>query len=327
MDRRTFIATSAIALLAAPLTADAQQAERAVTIGYLGNSSPALESNLVDAFRNGLRQLGYVEGRNLVIKYRWAEGHQERYAVLAKDLADLKPNVIFTAGTPGTLAAKQATQSIPIVSAVMGDPLATGLVSSLAKPGGNVTGFSTLNLELEGKRIELLKQALPKLSRIAVLLNPSNPFNMTAWRQTQRAAEALSVIVQPAEVRGPDEMHAVLATIKAAHSEGLIVMPDRILFAYRATILQFLAKNRLPSMFADTEYAQDGGLMAYGPETTDLYRRSAVLVDKILKGAKPADLPIEQPTKFEFIINVKTAKALGLTIPPSLLLRADQVIE
>jgi len=182
-------------------------------------------------------------------------------------------------------------------------------------------------LELEGKRIELLKQALPKLSRIAVLLNPSNPFNMTAWRQTQRAAEALSVIVQPAEVRGPDEMHAVLATIKAAHSEGLIVMPDRILFAYRATILQFLAKNRLPSMFADTEYAQDGGLMAYGPETTDLYRRSAVLVDKILKGAKPADLPIEQPTKFEFIINRKTAKALGLTIPPSLLGRADQVIE
>src|SRR6266849_10064568 len=151
MDRRTFIATSAIALLAAPLTADAQQAERAVTIGYLGNSSPTLESNLVDAFRNGLRQLGYVEGRNLVIKYRWAEGHQERYAVLARDLADLKPNIIFTAGTPGTLAAKQATQSIPIVSAVMGDPLATGLVSSLAKPGGNVTGFSTLNLELEGK--------------------------------------------------------------------------------------------------------------------------------------------------------------------------------
>ena len=317
----------ALSFALAPLAAGGQQVGRTVTIGYLGNSSPSLEPNDLEAFREGLRQLGYVEGQNLIIKYQWAEGQQERHAVLAVELVRLKPDVILTSGTPGTLAAKQATQSIPIVTAVVGDPVASGLVSSLAKPGGNVTGLATLNEELEGKRLEIFKQVVPKLSRVAVLLNPDNPFTMIAWRGAQSAAEALGVKLQPVEVRGPNDLNGAFATIKAARPQGLILLPDRFLLTYRASIVQFVAKNRLPSMFSFREFAQEGGLMTYGPDTTDMYRRAATYVAKILRGAKPADLPMEQPTKFEFVINLKTAKALGLTIPPSVLGRADQVIE
>ena len=326
MDRRSFLAGAA-ALLAAPLAAEAQQAARTVMIGYLGNSSPSLESKEVDAFREGLQQLGYAERKNLVIKYKWAEGRQERYGVLARELVALHPDVIFTAGTPGTIAAREATRSIPIVAAVMGDPVATGLVDSLAKPGSNVTGLSTLNLELEAKRLELFKQAIPNLSRLAVVLNAGNPFNAVAWKHTQRAAETLSIKVHPVEVHRPEEIARVLSAIKVARVDGLVVMPDRVLLSYRASILQFLATNRLPGMFAARAWAQDGGLMAYEADTADMYRRSAGIVDKIVRGAKPADLPVEQPTKFELVINLKTAKILGLTIPPSLLQRADQVIE
>ena len=295
-----------------------------MTIGYLGNSSPSLESNLVEAFREGLRQLGYVEGRNLTIKYRWAEGEQNRSAVLAAELVRLKPDVILTSGTLGTLAAKQATQSIPIVTAIVGDPVAAGLVSSLAKPGGNVTGLSTLAPELSGKRLELFKQAVPKLSRVVALLNPVNPFTMIAWKATQPAAEALGVKLQPVEARSPNDLDHAFATIKAARPNGLI---DRLLLAYRASIVQFVTKNRLPGMFPFREFAQEGGLMAYGPDYTDMFRRAATFVDKILKGAKPADLPIEQPTKFELVINLKTAKALGLTVPQTVLLQTDHLIE
>ncbi len=313
-------------LLAAPLAAEAQQAGRTVTIGYLGNSSPSLESNVVEAFREGLRQLGYVEGRNLIIKYEWAEGHQERFAVLAAELVRLKPDVILTAGTPGTLAAKQATQSIPIVT-VAGDLVAAGLVSSLAKPGGNVTGLSALTPELEGKRLELLKEAVPKLSRVAVLRNPANPFTTIAWKAMQAAAEALGVKLQPVEARGANDLDRALARIKAARPDGLVVIPDRFLLAYRESIVQFVVKNRLPGMFPFREFAQEGGLMAYEPDFADMYRRAATYVDKILKGRKPADLPVEQPTRFALVINMKAAKALGLTIPPSVLARADQVIQ
>ena len=314
-------------LLAAPLAAGAQPVGRTVTIGYLGNSSPSLEANLVEAFREGLRQLGYVEGRNLIIKYKWAEGQQERFAVLAAELVRLKPDVILTAGTPGTLAAKQATQSIPIVTAVAGDPVASGLVSSLAKPGGNVTGLAGLTPELEGKRLELFKEVVPKLSRVAVLLNPANPFTTIAWKGMRSAAEALGVKLQPVEVRGPNDLDRALATIKAARPQGLMLIADRFLLIYRAPIVEFMTKNRLPGMFPFREFAREGGLMAYGPDYTDMYRRAAVYVDKILKGAKPADLPVEQPTKFELVINLKTAKALGLTIPPSVLGRADEIIQ
>ena len=316
----------ALALLAAPLAAEGQQAGRTVTIGYLGNSSPSLESNVVEAFREGLRQLGYVEGRNLIIKFEWAEGQQERHPVLARELVRLKPDVILTTGTPGALAAKQATQSIPIV-AIAGDLVEAGLVSSLAKPGGNVTGLSVLQPELEGKRLELLKEAVPKLSRVAVLLNPANPFTTIAWKATQPAAKALSVELQRVEARGANDLDRALARIEAAHPDGLVVIADRFLLSHRASIVQFVVKNRLPSMFSFREFAQEGGLMAYAPDFADSYRRAATYVDKILKGAKPADLPIEQPTKFELVINLKTAKALGLTIPQSVLIRADQVIQ
>ena len=298
-----------------------------MTIGYLGNSSPALESNLVDAFREGLRQLGYVEGRNLIIKFEWAEGQQERHPALARELVRLTPDVILTAGTPGTLAAKQATQSIPIVTAIAGDAVATGLVASLAKPGGNVTGLSTLAPELDGKRLELLKEAVPKLSRVAVLRNPANPFTTIAWKAMQPAAEALGLKLQPVDASSPNDLDRALATIKAARPDGLVVIVDRFLASYRASIVQFVAKNRLPGMFPYPEFAQEGGLMTYGPDYADLFRRTATYVDKILKGAKPADLPIEQPTKFELVINLKTAKALGLTIPQSVLVRADEVIQ
>jgi putative ABC transport system substrate-binding protein len=327
IDRRTFLAGTGAVLLAAPLAAEAQPAGRTVTIGYLGNSSPALESNLLEAFREGLRQLGYVEGQNLIMKYEWAEGQQERHPALARELVRLKPDVILTAGTPGTLAAKQATQSIPIVMASSGDPVAAGLVSNLSTPGGNVTGLSVLAAEQAGKRLELLRVAVPKLSRVAILRNPANPFTTLDWKAMQPAAKALGVKLQPVETRGPNDLDRALARIKAAHPDGLVIIGDRFLFAYRASIVQLVVKNRLPSMFPYRECAQEGGLMAYGPDSTDMYRRAATYVDKILKGAKPADLPIEQPTKFELVINLKTAKALGLTIPPSLLARADEVLQ
>ena len=317
----------ALSLLTAPLAATAQQAGGTVTIGYLGNSSPSLEADLVDAFREGLRQLGYVEGQNLVIRYQWAEGQQERHAVLAQELVRLQPDVILTAGTPGTLAAKHATQSIPIVTAIAGDPVAAGLVSSLAQPGGNVTGLSTLAAELEGKRLELFTQAVPQLSRVVALLNPANPFTTLAWQALEPAAEALGVQLQPVEVRGPHDLDRAFATLKEARPDGLIIVPDRFLLTYRASVLQFMAEQRLPGMFPFRQFVEEGGLLAYGPDYTDMYRRAATYVVKILKGAKPADLPMEQPTKFELVINLKAAQALGLTIPPILLFQADKVIQ
>jgi putative tryptophan/tyrosine transport system substrate-binding protein len=322
-----FIVALAFSLVFASLTADAQPAGRTVTIGYLGNSSAALESNLVDAFREGLRQLGYVEGRNLILKFEWAEGQQGRHSALARALVRLTPDVILTAGTPGTLAAKQATQSIPIVTAIAGDAVATGLVASLAKPGGNVTGLSTLAPELDGKRLELLKEAVPKLSRVAVLRNPANPFTTIAWKAMQPAAEALGLTLQPVDASSPDDLDRALARITTAPPDGLVLIVDRFLASYRASIVQFVVKNRLPGMFPYREFAQEGGLMTYGPDYADLFRRTATYVDKILKGAKPGDLPIEQPTKFELVLNLKTAKALGLMIPQSILVRADEVIQ
>jgi putative ABC transport system substrate-binding protein len=316
-----------LGLLTVPLAAKAQPIGGTVTIGYLGNASPALEADLVDAFREGLRQLGYVEGHNLVIRYQWAEGQQERHAVLARELVDLKRDIIFTAGTPGTLAAKHATQSIPIVTAIAGDPVEAGLVASLAKPGGNVTGLSTLATELEGKRLELFTQAVPQLSRVVALLNPANPFTTIAWKALQPAAEALGVQLQPVEVRGPHDLDRAFATIKAAHPDGLIIVPDRFLLTYRASVLQFMAEHRLPGMFPFRQFVQEGGLLSYGPDYTDMYRRAATYVAKILHGAKPADLPMEQPTKFELVINLKTAQVLGLTIPPPILFQADKVIQ
>jgi ABC-type uncharacterized transport system substrate-binding protein len=316
----------ALSLLTTPLAATAQQAGRTVTIGYLGNASPALEAVQVDAFREGLRQFGYVEGQNLTIQYRWAEGQQERHAGLAQELVRLQPDVILTAGTPGTLAAKHATPSIPIVTAIAGDPVAAGLVVSLAAPGGNVTGLTTMAPELEGKRLELFTQAVPQLSRVVALRNPANPFTTIAWQALEPAAAALGVQLQPIEVRGPQDLEPAFAMIQEARPDGLIVIPDRFLLTYRASIVQFLARQRLPGMFPFREFVQEGGLLSYGPDYTDMYRRAATYVAKILQGAKPIDLPMEQPTKFEFLINLKTAQTLGLTIPPPLLFQANEVI-
>jgi putative ABC transport system substrate-binding protein len=268
------IGVVALVLLGMPLAADAQPTGRIVTIGYLGNSSPAFESKLVEAFREGLRQLGYVEGRNLILKFAWAEGKQERHPALARALVRVTPDVILTAGTPGTLAAKQATQSIPIVTAIAGDAVATGLVASLAKPGGNVTGLSTLAPELDGKRLELLKEAVPKLSRVAVLRNPANPFTTIAWKAMQPAAEALGLKLQPVDASSPDDLDRALATIKATRPDGLVLIVDRFLASYRVSIVQFVVKNRLPGMFPYPEFAQEGGLMTYGPDYADLFRRT-----------------------------------------------------
>jgi ABC-type uncharacterized transport system substrate-binding protein len=328
MWRRTVgtVVMLTLLLLAAPLTAHAQQARGTVTIGYLGNASPALEAHQVDAFREGLRQFGYVEGQNLTIRYQWAEGQQERHAALAQELVRLQPDVILTAGTPGTLAAKHATPSIPIVTAVAGDPVAAGLVASLASPGGNVTGLTTQAPELEGKRLELFTQAVPQLARVVALLNPANPFTPIAWKALEPAAAALGVQLQPVEVRGPQDLDRAFAMIKEARPDGLIVIPDRFLLTYRASIVQFMAMQRLPGMFPFREFVQEGGLLSYGPDYTDMYRRAATYVAKILHGAKPADLPMEQPTKFEFLINLKTAQTLDLTIPPTVLFQANEVI-
>jgi len=312
----------------APLSADAQQAGKVHRIGYLGPSSPSLESHLVEAFRQRLRDLGYIEGQNINIDYRWAEGQDDRFPDLAAEVVRLKPDVIVTTGTPGTLAAMRATKTIPIVMTSSGDAVLAGLVASLARPGGNVTGLTILAPELEGKRMELLKEAVPRLSRVAVLWNPANPAVAIFLKQTQIAAEALRLTPQPVVgVRRVDDFEHAFATIASAHPHALVVIVDRLLLAHRKRIVDFAANRRLPAMYGYRDYVDAGGLMSYAPSNIELFRGAAVYIDQILKGAKPADLPVEQPTKFELVINLKTAKALGLTIPPSILVRADEIIQ
>jgi putative tryptophan/tyrosine transport system substrate-binding protein len=329
MKRRQFITLIGGAAAAWPMTARAQQTGKVSRIGYLGNSSQSLERLLVDAFRQKLRDLGHVEGENLAIDYRWAEGRDDRLPGLAVELVRLQPDVIVTVGTPGTLAAKQATGTIPIVFASSGNPIEGGLVASYARPGGNVTGFTILGPDLEGKRLELLKETVPGLSRIAMLWNPTNPAITTGYyQQTRAAATALGLAVSTAaEVRRPEDMKDAFATIASERPHALFVITDRSLLANRMQILNFAATNRLPAMYPYREYVDAGGLMSYAPSDIDQLRRTAVYVDRILKGAKPADLPVQEPTTFELVINLKTAKMLGLDVSPTLLLRADEVIE
>jgi putative ABC transport system substrate-binding protein len=323
--RRSLILAVALSLPAAPFPADAQRAEGTVTVGYLGNSSPSLETNIIEALRERLRQRGYAEGRNLVLKFVWAGGAQEHLPARARELVRLAPDVIIAAGTPGTMAVKQATGSIPIV-AVAGDFLQAGLVSSLANPGGNVTGLSALTAEMGGKWLELTKEALPKISRVAVFRNPSNPYTAIAWPGTQRGAQILGLTLQPVELKDPGELDAVLDRVKAAVPDAVVALPDRVLLANRKPIAQFMVKNRLPGMFPFREFAEEGGLMSYAPDWPAIYRRLAAYVVKIANGAKPDDLPVEQPTKFELVLNLKTGKAFDLTLPQSVLVRADEVI-
>ena len=329
VQRRQFL-IAAGALLATPLAADGQQAAKVARIGHL---SPNLAAgpHLRDAFLQGLRDLGYVEGRNVVIEYRDAEGKLERLPALAAELVALKVDVILAeGGTLGPRVAMQATRTIPIVFAGAGDPVGSELVTSLARPGGNVTGLSSLNAELVGKRLELLKQAVSGVDRVAVLREPVALGERAAKEMltgADVAARALGVQPQFIEARGPDEFARAFSAMTSARAGALTVLPSNMFVRERRRLADLAAKNRLPAVYTSREFVDAGGLMSYGAHQPDLFRRAATYVDKILKGAKPGDLPIEQPTKFELVINLKTAKDLGLTIPPSVLARADDLIQ
>ena len=317
----------ALVLLIAPLVAGAQPAGRVYRIGMLETRSAVLNAANIDAFRQGMRELGYKEGQNLEVVYRSSDGRDERFPGLANELIRLKVDLILTRGTPASLAAKSATQTIPVVMASVGDPVGTGLVASLARPGGNVTGLSALNVEIYAKRVELLRELQPRLTRIAGLFNMGNPVLPLQWKEVQRAAQSVGIQAQLLDVRRPEDLPRAFDAAAKERAEALIVALDGLTLGNLRPIAELAAKRRLPSIYGVREYADLGGLITYGWSDPHQYQRAATFVDKIFKGAKPADLPVEQPTKFELVINLKTAKALGLTIPPSLLLRADQVIE
>jgi len=321
------VALLAIFLLAAPLAAEAQAPTKVPRIGFLSSRSPADNPHLLEAFRQGLRELGYVEGQNIAIEYRFAERRPERLPALAAELVRLKVDVIVTAASPAPEAAKQATSAIPIVFAVSGDPVAVGLVASIARPGGNITGLAGMNPEGVGKQLQLLKEVAPKISRAVVLQNPGNLGHPFVLRQAEGAARALGVQLHIVQAGTPAEIEAAFATMRSQRVGGVVVLRDGLFLAQRTQIVTLAAKSRIPAVYGIREEAEAGGLMAYGASTPDMWRRAATYVDKILKGAKPADLPVEQPSKFEFVINLKTAKALGLTIPQSLLAGADEVIQ
>jgi len=319
MERREFIVT--LALLAAPRAAEAQPSTTIPRIGLLADATSW------EPLRLGLRDLGYVEGKSIALEERSSQGRNERFSQLASDLVRLNVNVIVTWGTPATLAAKQATRTIPIVMASAGDPVRSGLVSSLAHPGGNVTGLTVLGPGLAAKRLELLKEAVPNMSRVAFLWNPANPDQGASFNEVQAGARALGVTLHSVEARSREELEQAFAAMKHSRPSALLMTADAVHHHYIGRIVAFAAEIRLPVMYQLTEAVDRGGLMSYGASLPDLGRRAASYVDKILNGAKPADLPVEQPTKFELVINLKTAKALGLTIPPSLLLRADELIQ
>jgi len=314
----------ALLLLAAPLVIDAQPS---ATIPRLGLLAATGNTGLWEPLRQGLRDLGYVEGKNIVLEYRRSEGRSERLSDLAAELVRLKVDIIVTEGTPATSAAKRATTTIPIVMAFTGDPLSSELVSSLGRPGGNVTGLTDLGAGLATKRVALLNEAVPKLSRLAFLWNPANPAQISQFNEVQAGARSLSVTLQALEVRSDDELERAFATMVRERPSALLITADSVHQRHIDRIIAFASKSRLPAMYQLKENVEAGGLMSYGSSLSDLRRRAAVYIDKILKGAKPANLPVEQPTKFEFVINMKTAKALGLQIPQSVLLQADQVIQ
>jgi ABC-type uncharacterized transport system substrate-binding protein len=324
MHRRAFLRTFALTLLSAPLAADAQPG-RVYRIGYLSPWSPS--DGMSRPLRDTLRQLGYVEGQNLLIEARFADARVDQLPGLAEDLVQRKVDVIVTAERLATQAAKQATTTIPIVMASGGDPVGTGLVTSLAQPGGNVTGVTSLTGALSEKRLELLKEAIPKLSRLAVLWDPANPDTVFELRETEVTARSLKVSIQAVGVRGPNEFESAFSAMARERATALIVLSGGMFFTERRRLANLAVKHRLPTMFGQKEEAEAGGLMAYGANSTDLFQRTAGYVDKILRGAKPADLPVEQPTRYELVINLRTARALGLAIPQALLIRADHVIE
>jgi len=326
MKRKITVLTLCAMLFALCVSAEAQPPGKIPSIGFLGNSTAALEENLVEPFRQGLRDLGYVEGKNILIKYRWAEGKYERFPVLIAELVAQKVDIIVTAGTPAVLAVKKVAPSIPLVMAAAGDPIGTGLIESLAHPGGNITGLSGMAVDLEGKRIELLREVIPKLSHLAVFWNPTSPLQVNSEKEVQAAARAFKMKVLSLGVQAPEQFDNAFATIRSERPHALLVLPDRLFLHNRARIMEFATKQHLPGVYAYVELVEAGGLMSYGPSYADLHRRAAGFVDKILKGRKPSDLPVEQPMKFEFVVNLKTAKQIGLAIPPNVLARADRVI-
>jgi len=328
MDRRRFLLTSLAGALAAPLAAGAQAAGKVSRIGYLSPLSPAADATRREGFQQGLERLGYREGQNIAIEYRWAEGKLDRQDDLAAELVRLKIDVLLAAGGNHTVrAAKKATASIPIVMTVADDSVASGFVASLARPGGNITGLNTQTVDLAAKRLELLREVLPSIHRVAVLWNPAVPERAIDLKNTQVAARTLHVEIQSVEVRRPEDLDDKFMAMVKGRAEALVILADPVSNTHRAKIIEFATKKRLPTMFTQSLPVDAGGLVSYGTNYEALFRRAAGYVDRILKGANPADMPIEQPTKFELVVNLKTAKALGLTIPTSLLQRADQVIE
>jgi putative tryptophan/tyrosine transport system substrate-binding protein len=328
MRKKITVLALSVLLLGLSVSAEARQPAKIPRVGVLApgralsGRAPAIE-----ALRQGLRQLGYVEGKNIIIELRYAENKFERFPELAADLARLKVDVIVTAGgTPAAQAAKNAITTIPVVTVGVADPVALGLVASLARPGGNITGLSTMSPELSTKRLELVKEIVPNVSRVAVLWNPDYPDAVTNMRETQAAAPSLGIKLQFVEMREPNDLEQAFSAMKRDRADALVTINSPNIINQSKRVVDFAAKNQLPAMYSFREYVDDGGLMFYGASLTEMYRRAAIYVDKILKGAKPANLPIEQPTKFEFIINLKAAKQIGLTIPPKVLASADKVI-
>ena len=324
--RRKLVIALGVSALTAPLTPIAQQPAKFRRLGLLSSFSSSEAAPWHEAFLRGLRDLGWDAGKNINIEYRYAEGRSDRLPDLAADLVRLKVDVIVASITPDVLAAKKATHTIPIVMA-SGDPIAVGLVKSLAQPGGNVTGLSTMSFELGGKRLALLKEILPKLSSAAVLWNPDDQISSLQWKEIQLPAQKLGIQLHSLEVRGSNGIDRAFDHAKKVHASALVIVPNSVFMINLKRIAALAAKNGLPSVFHLREFVIAGGLLAYGPDRAAMFRRAATYVDKIFKGAKPADLPVEQPTKFELFINGKTAKKLGLTIPQSLLISADKVIE
>ena len=326
MNRRTFLCALTLGTLGATPAAEAQPVGKVYRIGILETRSTHLNAANLNAFRQALLALGYKEGQNLEIAYRSSDGRDERFPGLASELVGLKVDLILTRGTPAALAAKSATRTIPVVMASSGNPVGSGLVASLGRPGGNVTGLSSLDVEINAKRVELLREVLPRLTRLAGLFNMGNPSVPLQWKEVQRAARSLGIQPQLLDVRRPEDLARAFDAAAKERAEALIVALDGVTQGHLRPIAELAVKHRLPSIYAVREYADLGGLITYGHSERHQYQLAATFVDKIFKGAKPADLPVEQPTKFELVINLKTAKALGLTIPQSVLLRADQVI-
>jgi putative ABC transport system substrate-binding protein len=326
MKRREFITLLGGAAAAWPLAVRAQQPAKVRTIGFLGTSTSLAMNRWVTAFVQRLRELGWIEGRTVAIEYRWAEGRYEHLAEIAAELVRLKVDVIVTYATPPVVAAKQATAVIPIVSAVMGDPVGTGLVASLARPGGNVTGLSVLTPDLAGKRLELLREVIPALRGLAFLGNVGNPITVLEMGEVQTAARTLGLDLVTLEIRRSEDIVPAFETLRS-DTQALYVAGDPLVLANRVRINTLALVARLPAFYNERAYVEAGGLMSYGVNWPDLFRRTAELVDKILRGAKPGDIPVEQPTKFDLVVNLTTAKALGLTVPDKLLVAADEVIE